>query len=208
MLRSIPIIIALLGQVGVKGQKAKTYAPILQEVGKKHRLDPATLIVLIDGESHWNPGLVNSIGCIGLGQHCLQYQYKFCQKGSNYNKAQCDAKKAPYFSGPFNLRATARAITTNRKFCNKKTNKRTKASRSQWRHWLPSYGGYNSPKRGIWCGQKRVKTKRGYRWRNVPIPKRIKMYMAKRVQIIKAVSRRRSKRSRKSRRRWSTNSRS
>ena len=193
MLRSIPFIIAALGQVGVTGQKAETYAPILQQEGKKHGIDPVTLIVLIDGESKWNPGLVNSIGCIGLGQHCLQFQYGVCRQGPTYNKAKCDAKKAPYFNGPFNLRATASSISINRKFCNKKTNKRTKASRSQWRHWMPSYGGYNKPSQGIWCGQKRVKTKRGYRWENVPIPKRITKYMDKRKRIINALKRQRRK---------------
>lgn len=191
MLRSIPFIIAALAEVGVSGPKAKIYAPILQEQGKKYNIDPVTLIVLVDGESKWNPGVINSIGCVGLGQHCLQFQFKFCQKGPSYNKAQCDAKKAPYLNGPFNLRATARAIYNNRKFCNKKTNKRTKKSRSQWRHWFPSYGGYNRPKQGIWCGQKRVKTKRGWRWRNVAIPKRISEYMKKRKRIIRKLRRRR-----------------
>lgn len=191
MLRSIPFIIAALAQVGVTGQKAKSYAPILQEEGKKYNIDPVTLIVLINGESGWIASRVNSIGCVGLGQHCLQFQYKFCRKGAGYNKAACDAKKAQYLSGPFNLRATASSINTNRKFCNKKTNKRTKKSRSQWRHWLPSYGGYNKPKQGIWCGQKRVKTKRGWRWKNVAIPKRISKYMRKRKRIIRTLRRKR-----------------
>jgi len=191
MFRSIPFIIAALGQVGVTGQKAKSYAPLLQQECKKHHIDPVTLIVLIDGESGWNPSKVNHIGCIGLGQHCLQYQLKVCQQGASYNKAKCDAKKAPYFNGPFNLRATASSITTNRNFCNEKTNKRTKKSRSQWRHWLPSYGGYNKPKQGVWCGQKRMKTKRGYRWRNVAIPKRIVQYMKKRKRIIRNLRRKR-----------------
>lgn len=193
MFRSIPFIIAALAQVGVTGQKAKSYAPLLQAEGKKHHLDPVTLIVLINGESGWNPQLVNSIGCIGLGQHCLQFQYKFCRKGADYDKAACDAKKAPYFNGPFNLSATAGAISANRRMCNTKTNKRTKKGRSQWRHWMPSYGGYNKPKQGIWCGQKRVRTKRGYRWRNVPIPKRINKYMQQRKRIIRAVRRKRKR---------------
>ena len=186
MFRTIPFIIAALAQVGVTGQKAKSYAPILQAEAKRNNLDPVTLIVLINGESGWNSSRVNSIGCIGLGQHCLQFQFKFCQKGASYNKAQCDAKKAPYFNGPFNLRATASSITVNRKFCNKKTNKRSKKTRNQWRHWMPSYGGYNNHKGNrVWCGQRKVKG----RWRNVKIPKRIRTYMERRKRIIRAVSR-------------------
>lgn len=187
MIRSIPFIIAALAEVGVTGPRAQTYAPILQEVGSKHHIDPVTLIVLFDGESNWNSTRINSIGCAGLGQHC----FPVCNpKSSSYDKDKCQTKRAPYLSGPFNIRATAKAIHINRDFCNKKTSKRTKKSRSQWRHWLPSYGGYNSPKRGIWCGQKRVKMKRGYRWENVEVPKRIQQYMSKRKKIIRVVSRR------------------
>jgi hypothetical protein len=187
MFRSIPVILALLAEVGVTGPRAKTYAPVLQEVGKKHNVDPATIISIVKGESGWRAGIVNSLGCVGLGQICLG-NYSVCQNGQR-NSAACQAKKKQLQNGVYNLRVMGQAITANRKMCNKRTNKRTKKSRSQWRHWLPSYGGYNKPKQGIWCGQKRVKTKRGMRWRNVPIPKRIVQYMKRRKRIIRAVNR-------------------
>lgn len=186
MFRSIPVILALLAEVGVTGSRAKTYAPVLQELGKKHNVDPATIISIVKGESGWRAAIVNSVGCVGLGQICLR-NYPVCRNG--FNNAACQAKKAQLQNGVYNLRVMASAITSNRNFCNKKTNKRTKATRSQWRHWLPSYGGYNKPKQGIWCGQKRVKTKRGMRWRNVPISKRIVQYMKRRKRIIRAVNR-------------------
>jgi hypothetical protein len=195
MFRSVPIIIAMLGEVGVSGARAKTYAPVLQELGKKHHIDPATLIVLVAGESGWREGTVNHLGCVGLGQHCVSALYGFCRKGTEYDKVRCDAKISQLKNGVYNLRATAAAISKNRAFCNDKTNKRSKKSRSQWRHWLPSYGGYNSPSKGIWCGQKRVKTKRGWRWRNVPVPKRIAKYMKERTRLIRAVTHKRRKKS-------------
>lgn len=213
MFRSIPVIIALLGEVGVSGVRAKVYAPVLQEVGVKHNLDPATIISLVTGEASWNPSLVNPLGCVGLGQHCVKSIYPYCKPASpKYNRAQCDSKIAQLKNPIYNLRSIGRSITTARKWCNEYTNKRTKKSRSKWRHWMPQYGGYAgvpdslgrkanvSKKHGVWCGQEYVCTKRkGKRclkrsWRNVPIPKRIRQYMARRRKIINAVSKKRRKR--------------
>jgi len=188
MFRSIPVILALLAEVGVTGPRAKMYAPVLQEIGKKHHVDPATIISIVKGESGWRAGVVNSVGCVGLGQICLS-NYTVC-RGGKRKSAACQAKRASLQNGVYNLKVMAQAISSNRSFCNKKTNKHTKATRNQWRHWLPSYGGYNRPRQGIWCGQRRVKTKRGIRWRNVAIPKRIVQYMKRRKRILRAVRRR------------------
>ena len=184
MFRSIPFILLALAEVGITGPRAQTYATILQEEGKKRNFDPVTVVVLIAGESSGRTSIVNSQGCVGLGQICLS-NYKFCQKGVNFDGARCDAKKKQLQSGPYNLRVVAAAITANRKMCNKRTGKRSKKTRNQWRHWLPSYGGYNGRPRGVLCGQKKVKG----RWRNVKIPKRISKYMKRRKQVIRAVSR-------------------
>lgn len=164
------------------------YAPVLQSIGVKHNLDPVTVIVLMAGESSNNSSKVNSINCVGLGQICVEANYAYCKPGKGYNKAQCDAKIAQLKNPIYNLRTTAAGITANRKYCNKKTKKRTKKSRNQWRHWMPSYGGYNNyGKRwkGVWCGQRKVKGK----WKNAKIPKRIRGYMERRKRIIQAVSR-------------------
>ena len=193
MFRSIPFIIAALAEVGITGATARVYAPILQEEGKKRHFDPVTVIVLIAGESSGRTKIVNPLGCVGLGQVCLS-NYKVCQKGNKpdtYNVAKCEAKKRQLQHGPSNLRAIAAGFSANRKFCNEKTNKRTKKTRNRWRHWLPSYGGYNNYKgNNVWCGQKKVKGK----WKNVAIPKRIKGYMERRKRIVKAVSRKLSRR--------------
>lgn len=182
MYRSIPFIVLALAEVGVSAPRAKSYAPLLQELGKKHNLDPVTFITIVKGESGWRETIVNSIGCVGLGQICLS-NYSVCQRG--FDNAACKAKKAQLQNGHYNLRAMANAITLNRRMCNKRTGKRSKKTRNQWRHWLPSYGGYNKPKLGIWCGQRKVKGK----WKNVVIPKRISKYMKRRKRIINAVSR-------------------
>ncbi len=184
MFRSIPFILLALAEVGITGPRAKVYAPILQEDGKKRGFDPITVVVLIAGESSGRTKIVNHLGCVGLGQICLS-NFKYCKKGKHYDGVRCEAKKKQLQSGPYNLRAIASAITVNRKMCNKRTGKRSKKTRSQWRHWLPSYGGYNKLKKGILCGQKKVKG----RWKNVPIPRRISGYMKRRVRVIKAVKR-------------------
>lgn len=188
MFRSIPFIVLALAQVGVNGPRAKAYAPVLQELGKKHNIDPVTIITIVKGESGWRESIVNSRGCVGLGQICLS-NYPTCQLAPTGEA--CQAKKRQLQNGPYNLQVMAKAIASNRDFCNKKTNKTSKKTRSQWRHWLPSYGGFNKPSKGIWCGQRMVKAKnrRGYRWVNVKIPKRIKQYMERRRQIVRSVSR-------------------
>lgn len=186
MTRSVAFILALLAEAGVTGPRAKTYAPVLRELGIQHKVDPATIISIVKGESGWRETIVNSRGCVGLGQVCLG-NYPVCKTG--LNTAACQAKKQQLQNGVYNLRVVAQAITLNREFCNKKTNKRSNKTRSQWRHWMPSYGGYNNPNKGIWCGQKRVKTRKGWRWKNVPIPARITQYMKFRKHIIHAVNR-------------------
>jgi hypothetical protein len=183
MIRSIPVIVAALQFAAPNMSKptATMYAKIIQEEAKNRRFDPFTMISLIRGESHWNPNLVNHIGCVGLGQVCPQFSYPYCKKGkSTYDRAKCDAKRTQLKSGPYNIRLIAASITANRKFCKKKV------GIANWRHWMASHGGYNKPSKGIWCGRK--KNKRG-RWRNVAIPKTISRYMKYRRLLIKKFAR-------------------
>ncbi len=198
MFRSLHVIVAALKIIGVSEGTAKSWAPEIQRQAKKHRFDPITMVVMIEGESHGNPNLVNSIGCVGLLQVCPQFLYPYCKKGKSFNKAKCDAKKAQLKNPIVSIRMTANSITANRKFCKKLT-----GSPNLWRHWMPSHGGYNKgnhkKKTGVWCGQKYVcKKRKGKRclkrgWVNVPIPKTIQRYMKRRRQIIKRLSRRRKK---------------
>ena len=201
MLRSLPFIIAALRMTGLSAGTAGAWAPTIQKQAVKHHIDPITLVALLEGESGGRTGVVNHLGCVGLFQVCVKFIYPYCKKGSSYNKAKCDAKVAQLKNPLVNIAYAAGSISSNRKFCNKLTNKTTRKTRNQWRHWFPSHGGYNKGslrhKTGVWCGQKYVCTKRrGKRcvrrgWRNVAIPKTIQKYMKRRRQIIRQVRRRR-----------------
>jgi len=199
--RSEHFIGEALAMVGVKSKSYRqVLAKAIRAAAIKHNFDPITMIAVIEGESHFNPSLVNSIGCVGLGQICVKAMHHFCKPAHpTYSKAKCDSRIASLKNPVVNINTTASSFTSNRKLCNRITNKHSRSTRNLWRHWLPSHGGYNKgslrKKTGVWCGQKYVCTKRkGKRcvkkgWRNVPIPKRISGYMKRRIQLIKAVNR-------------------
>lgn len=56
-----------LGLVGLKGN-ASTYAPLISAAARRHGLEPAVLMALIEKESSFNPNARGSAGEIGLGQ--------------------------------------------------------------------------------------------------------------------------------------------
>jgi hypothetical protein len=53
------------------------------------------------------------------------------------------------------------------------------------KNWLAGYGGYSRPKQHIFCGRKRVRTKRGYWWKDLPTPKPIADIIAARKAMIR-----------------------
>jgi hypothetical protein len=180
MFRALSVVIAAIKicQPSMSDSVAEGYAKIVQEEAKARNFDPITLVVMVYNESRWRASVVNSVNCIGLGQVCLS-NYPYC-RSTDFKGEKCLAKKAQLLGGHYNLRMTARSISLNRKFCRKRTGKP-----ALWRYWLPSHGGYNSPSRGIWCGQKKVKGK----WRNVPIPKTVSRIMKHRKKLIRQLRR-------------------
>ena len=114
MVRSLVIIIAALQLAAPHMSKptAKSYAKLIQKEAKERRFDPFTMIALVRGESHWNPSLVNRIGCVGLGQVCPQFLWSYCNTGGeHYDKFRCEQKKAELMNGHYNLQLIARSIT-------------------------------------------------------------------------------------------------
>jgi transglycosylase-like protein with SLT domain len=187
MWRSIPFIVAALQEAGVRNHDvAERYATVIQEEAIERNFDPITMVALFEGEAGFNPSVVNASGCVGLGQICVQAKYEYCRPGALFDEARCNAKIGQLKDPVYNIRTAAAAFEKNREFCNKMTNKRTAKTRSQLRHWLPSYGGYNDRRRGIWCGQRKVKG----RWKNVRLPKRVAQYMVRRKQLIRAAQNR------------------
>jgi len=181
MIRAIPIIVAAiqLSQPHMPKQQARRYAVVVRAEAKARSFDPLTLVAMVHHESHWHPSLVNSIGCVGLGQICLS-NYSYCR--ADMQSAKCQAKKVQLQGGVYNLRIAADHITRNRKMCRKRTGKP-----ALWRYWLPSYQGFNKPSRDVWCGQQRRKGK----WVNLPIPRLTTRVMTHRRMLIRKLTRRR-----------------
>jgi len=175
MIRSLKVIAFAINIASPSTPKASvdSYAKVIKEEAKKRHFDPLTLVAMVYNESKWNPRVINSINCVGLGQVCLS-NYPYCRK--DISSARCQAKKAQLQDGVYNLRVISRSITLNRKFCRKRTGKP-----ALWRYWLASHGGYNVPSRGVWCGQRKVLGK----WQDEPIPKTLKRIMRYRKKLIK-----------------------
>jgi len=173
MHRSITVIVAaiLLTQPNMSRTTAEGYAKVVQEEASKRHFDPYTVVSMVHFESRWQAG-VESGGCVGLGQVCLS-NYPFCRQDPTGDR--CQAKRASLLDGVANLRAVGAAITANRRFCRKKT------GRAKFHHWLASYGGFNKPGEGHWCGQRKV---RG-RWRDLPIPHIVNRVMKRRRKLMR-----------------------
>lgn len=157
MIRTIQIITAAIqiSAPNLSDSTAQSYAKTLQVEAKARHFDPFTVVAMVHHESHWDARVVNSIGCVGLGQICLS-NYPYCR--GNKTGEKCQAKRAQLQNGSYNLRTVAELITRNRAFCRRKTSRP-----ALFRYWLASYQGLNSRKREHWCGQHLT---RG-RWRDL-----------------------------------------
>jgi hypothetical protein len=177
MHRALTVIAAaiLLTQPTMSETTARAYAKVVQAEAVEHYFDPFTMVAMVHYESRWRSNVTNG-QCVGLGQICLT-NYSYCR--SNPKGVQCLSKKIDLLDGATNLRTAADSITANRRFCRKKT------GRAKFHHWLASYGGFNKPKAGVWCGQKKV---RG-RWRDVPVHHLTDRVMKRRRTLMRRLTR-------------------
>jgi hypothetical protein len=177
VVRSIQVIVwaILQTQPQMSTATARGYAKVVQAEAKDHHFDPFTMVSMAHYESRWRAGVGNG-RCFGLVGVCAT-NYPVCQ--SDPQSAACDAKKAELVVGSTNLRISAGIITANRKFCRRKTGS------AKFHHWLASYQGLNSPSKGIWCGQRKV---RG-RWRDVPKHRITTRVMARRRWLMRNMPR-------------------
>ena len=177
MHRSLAAIVCAisLSQPTMSSGTAKGYARVVQEEADARHFDPFTLVSMVHWESRWIASASNG-PCMGLGGVCLT-NYRCCQ--SDPDGACCAEKRACLLDGGCNLRAAAAAITANRAYCRRTT------GRALFRHWLPSYGGYNEPPSRT-CGQ--MRTARG--WTNLPVPPLAMRVMRYRRELIRRCGRR------------------
>jgi hypothetical protein len=158
--------------------KRSALAKLLIKVAKKHNFDPLSGWAIIDHESDWRPKAVGPDGeDIGLAQ--IRYtQSRVCRKDRD-SKA-CQARRESLFDPAVNIGAMAHAITAWRELCEKKTGRAP-----NMQNWLAGYGGYSRPKEGIFCGRKRVKTKKGVRWKELPVPTPVADIISARKSMIR-----------------------
>ena len=170
----------------MKAAEKKRLATLLVRVAKKHNFDPLSGWAIIDHESDWRKDAVSADGQdIGLAQ--IRYtQTKECRKDRESDA--CQARKEALFDPKTNIRAMANAITAWRKLCKKKTGRP-----ANMKNWLAGYGGYSRPKKNIFCGRKRVKTKRGYTWKELPVPKAVNEILVARKAMIRRLRKERVK---------------
>lgn len=173
MIRSIAAIVCaiLQSQPTMDKSIAEQYAKIVQTEARDHHFDPYTLVSMAHYESHWQSGAGNGT-CFGLVGVCVS-NYKECQQ--DRHGLACMEKQKQLLSGPYNLRVAADHITANRRFC------RGKTGRAGFRHWLASYQGINSPSKGIWCGQRKVKGV----WIDVPVHRITGRVMSRRRHLMR-----------------------
>lgn len=155
MMKIAAIVAAiLLSQPAMSRPLAASYARTISKEAREHSIDPLTMVAMIHYESRWNASIERN-DCVGLGQICLSTQPE-CKAGTDNN--QCESTRLELKNGHHNIKMMASFINMNRDFCKRKT------GRAETRHWLASYGGFNEPGRGVYCGRKKV---RG-RWVDVP----------------------------------------
>lgn len=139
-------------------------AKLLVDVAKKHNFDPLSGWAIIDHESDWRPRAVGPDGeDIGLAQ--IRYTQSAACRKDRKSKA-CKARREALMDPAVNIRAMAHAITAWRRLCHDKTGRAANMV-----NWLAGYGGYSKPSEHIYCGRKRVKTKKGFVWKELPVPR-------------------------------------
>lgn len=159
------------------GQR-RAWAAALIGVAKKHRFDALTGWAIIHHESRWRPDAVSADGHdVGLGQIRVTLR-KACADPAS---ASCAAERQRMFDPATNMAVMGSAITAWRTLC-KKTGK------ADLKHWLAGYGGYSRPPKTL-CGRARVRSGKGWRWRDLPTPGPVRDIIQLRLRMIKRLAR-------------------
>ncbi len=173
-----------ISRPGLADEKKTLFAKLLVEVAKQHNFDALSGWAIIDHESHWRADAVGPDGeDIGLAQ--IRYTtHKACRE--DRDSAACEARREALFDPAVNIRAMAGAITAWRELCERVTGKAPNMT-----NWLAGYGGYSRPAEGIYCGRKKVKTARGERWQELPVPKAVLDIVAARKDMLRRLQKER-----------------
>ncbi|HWA29033.1 MAG TPA: transglycosylase SLT domain-containing protein [Lacunisphaera sp.] len=156
MIRSVAALKAALAFVAAHFSPRAEAAEHLQELGRRYRVDPFTVVSVVTGESHWNPSVIGAAGEVGLGQV----------------KPRSPEHAVALLDWRVNLTATAGALAAWREFCQKRVGSALAV------YFLQGYQGYDA-NRGTTCGHRKV---RG-RWVAQPIPELTRKVLARRAEL-------------------------
>lgn len=152
-------------------------AKLLIRVAKEHNFDPLSGWAIIDHESDWRASAVGPDGeDIGLAQ--IRYTMSEVCRDDRESDA-CLRRRTALMDPETNIRAMTGAITAWRKLCHEKTGRAP-----NMQNWLAGYGGYSRPDDDVFCGRKRVKTKNGWHWKELPVPKAVADIISARKAMI------------------------
>lgn len=130
MIRAVAELVVALSIAAPNFSPRTDAAAELVELGRRHRLDPLTIVAVVKRESGWNPRAIGRLGEVGLGQvHANVMQP--CRSSGEV----CDHYRSSLLDWRFNLRTTARLMEGWRTYC-----RRTVGS-GLARFWLAGYGG-------------------------------------------------------------------
>lgn len=107
------IALAILATAPTMSTKvAHGYAVLVDAAARQSHVPPLLLVAIVEGESHWNPRIVNArSGAVGLGQVLTPA----CARGPT--SEACATSQAPLFDPETNLRRSALILRGNWRLC-------------------------------------------------------------------------------------------
>jgi len=109
-LATLALVIANLASMPIK--HARGYAVLIDAAATRSRVPPLLLVAIVDGESHWNPRIMNArSGAAGLGQVLTGA----CARSPT--SEACRVSQAPLFDPETNLRRSAAILRGNWRLC-------------------------------------------------------------------------------------------
>jgi hypothetical protein len=139
------------------------FAEIIAKEARRSHYRALELVALVEHESHFHYTVIGGTDnqCVGWGQVCL-HNFDVCKNG--FDTSECNAKKAHLQNPAENMRVAVDDLERWRTLCKQKT------GRADFAAILHGYGGFDSPSKGVVCGQ--TKTKHG--WKLSPMPTAVK----------------------------------
>ena len=164
-MNAVQLIVAALGLLHpeVERNHRVLYANIIAKEAQRSHRTSLELVALFEHESRFRSTVIGGTDnqCVGWGQVCLHH-FVACKEG--FETPECDAKRKQLQNPAENARIAVDELEEWRTLCKQRT------GRADFVALLNGYGGFDSPSKGIVCGQKKT-SRRG--WKLSPVPKAV-----------------------------------